>query len=324
MNKHTTSDPLVLSDECDAVALVPHLLGFHPTDSVVVIACHNGSIEVTARFDIAQCHRNGPLKRFLTHLVTPERVFLIVAFCADVAACDDALARFEILLGAPRVLISVYTDGERVWRRGRAGWRWLKPGNLDLEDALADSGKHVLDNRDQLAAMVAGPPADRIEAVALACAEALHTWSRRPLAERLDRARRLVDTGIADPSALDWVNVAELACLVGDIPVRDEIWGTMDRASADGYVALFLRVLDGACEGLAVPVLALTGAAAWLTGDGALLACCLERGLSIDPTYTMLRLLEQTLLSALPPTAWDDFPHRAGATPAPAGLAVAA
>ena len=40
-------------------------------------------------------------------------------------------------------------------------------------------------------------------------------------------------------------------------------------------------------------------------GNGALQNCCMERAVSIDPTYSMTELLDQINRRALPPSFWD-------------------
>jgi hypothetical protein len=81
----------------------------------------------------------------------------------------------------------------------------------------------------------------------------------------------------------------------------------MDRSNAARHVELLTRVLDATARWLAVPVLCLTAAAAWIDGDGALMACCLERAHTIEPGYSMLRLLGDVNRAGTDPALWDEI-----------------
>lgn len=77
---------ITLSDPGDLLAAVPHLIGFHPTDSLVVITVHGtpgaGGIGITARIDLPPI---GQHARVAQHMVTgpvaqdePDGVILVV------------------------------------------------------------------------------------------------------------------------------------------------------------------------------------------------------------------------------------------------------
>jgi hypothetical protein len=57
-------------------------------------------------------------------------------------------------------------------------------------------------------------------------------------------------------------------------------------------------------EELAAPVAGLLAFAAWLSGDGALAWCAVERALRADPDHTLARLVGRALEGAVPPSAW--------------------
>ena len=319
---NTTHEParLTLTDEQDVAAVVPHLLGFHPSDSMVVIACRDRHIEFTARFDIGLCHDADLLHDAFGQLRQPKLHYLLVAFTADTEAAQDALAHVEILLGARRVMLSAYTDGERVWRRGSSGSHRLRQHRPDLDRLASDMGMQPLGSRDELAASIAGPPPERIEAVALACAEALRRWRKRPLAARVVRTRELVEAGLADAARLTEAESAELGCLIDDVEVRDTVWLGMRRSRADAYIALFRRVLTDTSGPLSAPALGLLGVAAWLAGRGPLTTACLERGLGIDPEYRLFELLEETICNAITPREYEDVLRRIEASPTGAAV----
>jgi hypothetical protein len=52
---------------------------------------------------------------------------------------------------------------------------------------------------------------------------------------------------------------------------------------------------------------ALLGFAAWLSGDGALAWCAVERCQEVEPDYRLAGLLTQALAGAVPPSTWRPF-----------------
>ncbi|MFM9735908.1 DUF4192 family protein, partial [Streptomyces niveiscabiei] len=56
------------------------------------------------------------------------------------------------------------------------------------------------------------------------------------------------------------------------------------------------------------PAAALLAFAAWLTGDGALAWCAVDRCQESDPDYGLAGLVSQALAGAVPPSAWSPFP----------------
>ena len=53
------------------------------------------------------------------------------------------------------------------------------------------------------------------------------------------------------------------------------------------------------------PAATLLAFAAWLSGDGALAWCALDRARTADPDYSMAALVERALTCAVPPSSWE-------------------
>ena len=84
-------------------------------------------------------------------------------------------------------------------------------------------------------------------------------------------------------------------------------WAEMTHRNAVGHVDLWRDLLRRAPEELAAAPAALLGFAAWLSGDGALAWCAVERCLAADPDYGLAGLLTQALAGAVPPSVWRPF-----------------
>jgi len=301
---NTSSAAVRIGGPQDVLTLIPYLLGFHPHDSVVVIACRDGRVELTARFDLALCQDPPQLRCRLAHLCADERRFILVAYTDDVARANEALHRVGRVLGPSQVLVALRTDERRVWTRGRPGSQPVAPRAM-LAQTLRDHLTAPLHDRDHLTARVAGPPASAMPTASLLCADALARIAALDATERCRTASQLAIRGRLAPDDLTDTDAALLAGLMGDGAVRDVVWSQMTRDNAAEFVRLWLRVLDVCCPSLCVPVLGLAGMAAWASGEGALMVCCLERGLSLDAADPLVQLLEGISVSCLPPSAWD-------------------
>lgn len=98
---------------------------------------------------------------------------------------------------------------------------------------------------------------------------------------------------------------ARLALLALDLEARDVAWSMMDRTHALDHVDLWRQVVARTVSPVESAPLCLLGMAAWISGNGALMVCCLERVTAIDPGYTMGGLLEDINQRGLPPAFWD-------------------
>jgi hypothetical protein len=79
----------------------------------------------------------------------------------------------------------------------------------------------------------------------------------------------------------------------------------MDHANASLHVDLWRDVVRRVPDDLRPPAATLLAFAAWLSGDGALAWCAVERALDVEPGYSLANLLTQLLAGAVPPTSWQ-------------------
>ena len=96
--------------------------------------------------------------------------------------------------------------------------------------------------------------------------------------------------------------------LVGltDDAVRDAAWLLMTRANARQHVSFWTRVVRCAPDPLVGPPATLLSFAAWLSGQGALAWCALDRCAEADPGYRLAGHVAELLERAVPPDVWDD------------------
>jgi len=292
--------------------LIPYLLGFHPAESLVAAFVRQRRVVVTARVDLAA---TADLEALIDQfeLVADQvdtRAIVLVGYSADESVRDVMRGLADVI---PFDLVDVLAvSGDRWWSvccdgdccpaEGQAYDIEAHP--LAVEAVMA--GISATGTRDDIMALTAGPPAaerDRLTAAAEECAGKVDQLSRR---RRRRRVRQLVDRVLSADGPTD-AEAVEIAVLVRDIGVRDEVWAMMTRQDAEAYVALWRRVVAISVWPYEPAPLAMLGWAGWLDGNGALLNCCIDRLEQVAPDYGLLELCKQISNNAIPPRYLDQI-----------------
>ncbi|MGY0004213.1 DUF4192 domain-containing protein [Micromonospora sp. I033] len=272
---------LAVRSPADLVAAVPYLLGFHPADSVVVVAVRGRRVVFAARGDLPEPGRDPrPPARHLAEVVARQGTdaATVIGYgpalrvTGAVDAVGEALDRAGLLvLDALRV-----TDG-RWWSYLCAEPSCCPPEGTPYDPAASQvsaaavfAGQVALPDRAALAAQV--PP---------------------------ERGERLADDEVA------WLTV-----LLTHLPVRDHAWARTDGRDAD--IGLWTDVLRRAEPELVAAPGCLLAFAAWRAGHGALAAVAVERVLAAQPGYSLAVLLDDALRRGLSPAELDGWPATAG------------
>ena len=182
-------------------------------------------------------------------------------------------------------------------------------------EAVLD-GRVTHGSREELAGTLRADP-DRLAGVAAALAA---RSARDPDGEtrgnpgELVWARHLVADHAASGTVPGDADLARLLAGMRDPLVRDAAWMVMTRDTAREQVGFWACVVRRSPpEVLAAPA-ALLGFAAWLSGQGALAWCAIDRCRESVPDYGLAGLLAELLVHAVPPSAWE---ARAGAEDPP-------
>lgn len=233
-----TTGRIRLSDPSELIAAVPHLLGFHPRNSVVLLALHGKSLGLTLRADLVDHDQAAVLAEQLLAPIARQRptgVALIVVGGTSTAAGDpphralvDALD--NVLTGAGLPVVHAAWTAETA--RG-APWRCYDdplcagavadPTTSPLAAASVAAGAVTFSSREQMAELVAAddPTALQRRAILLDAADAEHPMSARLVAQRLVRLKELHGAAAGGDLALSDDIVAEVASALCDHRVRD-------------------------------------------------------------------------------------------------------
>ncbi|GAB4079822.1 DUF4192 domain-containing protein [Modestobacter muralis] len=315
-----------LADPGALAAGLPHLLGFPPEESLVVVSLRGQepmTVGLTARVDLPPPGHHGSLAGDLARSVRtddPTAVVLVVVSEDDDGAAGlphRTLVR-EAVLGfhAHRVPVR---DALLV-RRGR-WWSYdcsgsccapgagtpLPGGTSDLAVAAVVHGTVVEADRTALAARIAPT---RSAGMAWACDEvgdelaaatAERGWDA-VAEEGWDAVLTAVHgAGTARAPRLSDRQVARLAWGLRDADLRDRALTLALGESAPGAEAVWTELTRRAPAPLDAAPATLLAVSAWLRGDGALANVALDRALGSEPSYTLAGLLRTALDACLPP-----------------------
>jgi len=311
--------------------VVPHLLGFHPGLSFVVIgaAGPRRRVDLGFRYDLPDPPDAATAADITAHAVAvlaqrgaetvigigygPGRLVTPVADVFAAAIRDHGLELRELL----RV-----EDGKY--------WSYLCaevaccPAEGTAFDyrshpaaaAMTVAGLAAYSDRDARAATLAPLTGEAARSMHQAIerasrkAQALVDQARRagrgdPLRLVIDEGRRAVRQAIRAYRSGRTVSddaVAWIAVTLVNLPVRDDAWARMIPEHRAAHLRLWadvVRRVHGPWLPGPASLLAFT---AWQSGDGTLANMALDRALAADPGYSMALLLHEILVAGVPPS----------------------
>jgi hypothetical protein len=309
------------------LAVVPHLLGFHPSQSMVVVGldARRGRIMLAFRYDLPDPPDTAASQEIAEHAVAvfkKRRIKTVIA--AGYGPGTRVTPVAESLRAALRAAGLTVRDVLRV-EDGRY-WSYLcqeprccPPEGVPFDGpahpaaaTLAAAGMAARPDRASLAGTLAPLTGPAAEAMAQATERAVrrtHELAASPGGMRLviEAGREAVRAAIGiyrrggqitDVDQLAWLTVT-----VADLPVRDDAWARMEPRYRAAHRRLWADVVRHACEPYVPAPASLLAFTAWQSGEGALANVAIERALAADPDYSMAHLLGQALDAGLPPSA---------------------
>lgn len=320
----TDLDRLALRSPDALIAALPYLLGFHPTESAVLLWLRRGTLLLTQRLDLPPVGGLGePWQRAVWSHPGAEAADELVLAVVTESSVDQALVDAVLTEAAARgieVRDAVHLTGRR-WRSLLcADPECCPPGGRPLDDrVLAEVGAEFtalgrapLADREAVVASMAPEPAVLAQVRAVRrrsrTGPALERWRDTVLEELLQRLAVAPADG-ADVAPVEPRRAARLLDGLGDVRVRDTLlweagrWGPEELSSAVGAL---LPLLRSAPPGRCAPVATCVALLCWLGGDGARAGVALARAHDDDPGYSLAALVAAALHAGLPATTWRE------------------
>ncbi len=316
----------------DLAAAVPHLLGFPPRQSLVLVALTGSRrrrVGVTLRVDLPPAGApdvvvTAVAQQAVATLGSPAPAGAVVLVFTDEAP-ERALPRrglvhavlAELVQAGCAPLDAMLVRGGRCWSYEcaaaccdpQAGVP-LPGGTSPLAATAAFSGQVLAGDRAELVDRLRPVEGEPAREVVRACSQAANRAARLLLQQGPELAAEVSWQHVLDAVArcapgpvhpLPAADVARVGWALADTAVRDRALALglgPDAAAAEALWTELTRRLPVPLDAPAATLLAVT---VWARGDGAMANVALDRALGSRPDYPLAGLLRTALDAALPP-----------------------
>ncbi len=310
-----------LTSPHDLITAIPFLLGFKPTDSIVLIAVQGGSLGVVMRVDLPNALATEEIDLLAHHLLRDGAdAALLVAYLPDSRDDGDLLL---ISLGAGLIRNGIEVQESIVVSNGR--YRSIICRDLNCCPSAGQELPEIESSEIAAQHVIAGIPmpyshiSELIDSLAAAPTSTNPRWCD-------EVARFLISDGEPDQRALqrDGVETMDLlldefrlghgireeilaARMIGrmsDVHIRDYALGVHSEESFDLYFTMWRELLRLAPPGFIAPLACIVAAMSYESGDGALAQKALDRAIADEPGYPLAGLLRRVFNAGWPPQSF--------------------
>jgi hypothetical protein len=323
---------LSVGSPADLLAVVPHLLGFVPANSLVVvgIASPRGRIRAALRFDLPDppdAEATATIAEHAISFLTWQHLTAAIAVGYGpgplVSPLADALQETAAAASLPlRDVLRV--DQGRYW-----SYLCREPSCCPAEGVPFDAEAHplgaalafkngeILASRAALAATIAPVTGAAAKAMKLETARPERiaarsaagspkgdvSSSRHPIVSRGLTAVQAAITVYREGGSIELASsFAWLTIVLTSLRVRDDAWARMEPEHQKAHLRLWIDLTRRAQIGYVAAPASLLAFVSWQGGNGALANVALDRALADDPDYSMGRLLRNTIDAGVPPS----------------------
>lgn len=316
---------IVIHTPDELLAAMPHMLGFNPQESIVLMPVSKGL--PMARVDLP---RTGPdrdevldsLRGPYGRNARPGATVALVCVTEDRHSAE--LASQHLAAGLERIGVAaplrIWATDQR-WvdlNSGAAGHRIAEAASRFAAQAVVAGRPWPAGTRETLAASMVGDrsPIAQLLPAAFAAAETSNTIAERNWAVgRLEQFH-------TDGNRLSDAEAARLLVALQSTKVRDAFWEDMRQDNSTEHTALWTDLTRRAPDEIRTPAATMLAFSSWLGGDGAKAWCALDQ-IPEGPPYSMAALVATVLQDGVNPAVWERMraPGSAGETftPPPPG-----
>jgi len=305
----------------DLLAAVPFLIGYHPSDSLVLISVKSDALEMAMRIDFPINPPTGAYQLLAGHLQRDDaEAALIVAYePKDNRSGEEVLANVAAAISDLEIPIRELM----LVRDGR--WRSMLCDDLSC---CPPEGNEITDFRnsritaEQVANGKVLPFLDS-EGLTHSIAPTIFArdinWNAQvigfridPDANNLNELQRdgaesvllLADFYVQQGFCKDYDLIARVLGRLTDVQVRDFALGCHTDQTLNAYWTMWRDLLRIAPPKFVAPVASLFAAIAYENGEGAFAHRALDRAIEDDPEYSLSRLLRRVFSSGWPPSGF--------------------
>ena len=311
-----------LTSPHDLLAAIPFLIGYHPQDSLVLVALKDEAVGMAMRVDMPVGVSAEGYDLLASHFLRDgaDGAF-IVAYVGEGAVDPE-----NVLINTSAALVRAGIDIKEslIVRNNR--FRSMICSDLTCcppeGSAIPDLGS----SRIAAEHVIAGHPMPfenvdgLVQSIAAVASSFESVWADEVQAfwvssdsEEIQELQRDGATAIIDlvgeyregRGAEDRELAARVIGRLSDIQVRDFALGSHTDESADYYWAMWRDLLRIAPRGFVAPIACLFAAMAYERGEGALAHKGLDRGLGDDDQYSLAHLLRRVFTAGWPPQSFS-------------------
>jgi len=301
---------LVVRSPDELLAALPHVFGFNPAESVVLVPLTRGL--PAARVDLPTTGGDREVVRETmsgTYQRHARRGAEVALICVTENRRQAELASDHLADGLERAGVSVplrFWATEDRWTdfsTGQSGSRTPEVSSRIGAEMVAAGRARPAASRESLAASLVG--------------------DRRGVAAELPPARRAATSGTL-PAERDWAvsrlerfhqdgnrltdaDAARLLLAIDSISCRDVLWEDMTRENATAHTALWSDLTRRAPDEVRAPAAALLAFSSWLDGDGAGAWCALDQVPAEQQPYALAGLVASALQNGVHPEVWNEL-----------------
>ena len=310
-----------LTSAHDLITAVPFLIGFHPTNSIVLISVKEEAIGMAMRIDLPPSLNSDSIDLLAHHFIRDDaKAALIVAYLPDERDDGDSLL---IALGAGLIRNGIEIQESIVVQDGR--YRSFICRDLSCCPPLGKDLPAFEESQIAVEHVVAGIPmpygdiSELIETLSADVSSLDLKWSdevNRFLieedAESISELRRdgietmdlLLDEYRMGRGPSERTLVARMIGRMSDVQVRDYALGVHGEDTFDLYFMMWRELLRLAPRGFVAPIACIVAAMSYENGDGALAQKALDRAIEDDEQYPLAGLLRRVFNAGWPPESF--------------------
>jgi len=310
-----------LTSAHDLITAIPFLIGFHPTESIVLISIKDEAIGLAMRIDLPHKLGSDEIDLLAHHFLREEAdAALLVAYMPDGRDDGDSLL---ISLGAGLMRNGVDIQESLVVRSGRyrsiicRDQSCCSPQGNSLPDIESTeiAAEHVVAgipmpyaNIEELKESLAADPSS----LDLEWSDQVSRFFIGEDSETLQELRRdgietmnlLLDEFRMGRGVSERVLVARMIGRMSDVQVRDYALGVHSEDTFDIYFTIWRELLRLAPRGYVAPIACIVAAMSYENGDGALAQKALDRAFTDDERYPLAGLLRRVFNAGWPPESF--------------------
>ena len=320
MTTHTATE---LTSPHDLLAAVPFMVGYHPKDSLVVMALRDAKVSMAMRVDFPDSESIASVSATVAgHLARElaDEAIIVGYLPIDVTESDPLeIVRSIIALQGISVKECIVVRGEYFRSNLCADLECCPPeGNLipeilssrvTAEQVAAGNPLPYLD-LDEMKRSISALPIDKELVRLIQGIEEIDYAGDDVTAHQREGANAINEMAIAfskDQKIEDKSVVALVLVRLLDLQVRDYAMGMTTEETSDQLWDMWRYLLRLAPKGYVAPVAVIFATMSYERGDGALAQRALDRAMEDAPGYQMAKLLRRTFAAGWPPSAFTQM-----------------